>query len=85
MRMWHLFLSQQQIKESSEMMDAHVAADLLAVLCCRSYRARDIDMDRLLLWEAIPANPPSTIFSEVGPVQQCGFYTVVYRALKCYF
>ncbi|KAF6252644.1 hypothetical protein COO60DRAFT_505144 [Scenedesmus sp. NREL 46B-D3] len=31
----------------------------------RSYQARGIDMDRLLLWEAAPINPPSHIFAEL--------------------
>lgn len=31
----------------------------------RSYQARGIDMDRLLLWEAAPVSPPSAIFAEL--------------------
>ncbi|WIA14797.1 hypothetical protein OEZ85_003281 [Tetradesmus obliquus] len=31
----------------------------------RTYEARGIDIDRLLLWEAAPISPPSTIFSEL--------------------
>jgi hypothetical protein len=36
-----------------------------AVAACRQYDQRGIQMDRLLLWEAAPINPPSTIFSEL--------------------
>jgi hypothetical protein len=36
-----------------------------AAVACRQYDQRGIQMDRLLLWEAKPANPPSTIFAEL--------------------
>jgi hypothetical protein len=35
------------------------------VAACRQYDQRGIQMDRLLLWEAAPINPPSSIFSEL--------------------
>jgi hypothetical protein len=45
------------------------AADDAACVCvceCRGYQSRGIEVDRLLLWEAAAANPPSAIFSEVS-------------------